>query len=177
MSIEIRQVDINHEGFANWAPHNLLPYMTPDGSTYAPGRMKLWLGMEAPLSRTQQPKIDFEHPHLAERFKEIIGVSFDYCLITYSGNVNPIGIAPHRDASSLSYEAWGLNITGTCVFNYWEQRKGFGPGPAQGYPLHGLPSHVIKMEPGTLVHFNSKNPHQAIPSINRWAANFWMRKA
>jgi hypothetical protein len=177
MSIETRQIQLPEKWTDLAFERRFGLQMKLDPSTYAKDRKIVWLGKEPPLSRSGSVKPGMSWPvALKERLQLIIGWEFDYCLLTYSGSERAYGIQQHRDAGSLSYEAYGLNLTGTCTFEYWEQRRGFGPGQSHGNPESGPPSHIISMTPGTLVRFNSKNPHAAYPSPNRWAMNFWKAK-
>lgn len=161
-----------------WLVKSITPHLRPDVSNYAKGRMRAWLRTEPPLSTKQQTKSGIEvSDKIWNRLQEIINWSFDYCLVTYSGNEVAIGISPHRDSSFAAYEAMGLNVSGTCRFSYWNERNGFdATKPTNKFPVEGPPSHVVELKPGDLVRFNCKNVHAAEPSTNRWNMNFWKRK-
>lgn len=174
MSIEVRNITPWDEVW--WERKlntNFLSALKLDSSSYAKGRRRIWLDRQPSLS--SYDKLDAcvsttQSSRLRDYLKELIKWDFDYCLLTNSGPEGH-GITLHRDAGSLSYEGYGINLTGTCDFNYLEQRRGFGPGPTSE-EVH----HTVQMWPGTVVHFNTKNPHSAIPSPNRWAVNLWKAK-
>lgn len=162
----------------SWLEKDIAPRLTPDKSNYAKNRMRAWLRTEPPLGNTQpfRPGIPMSDPMWA-RLQEIVSWKFDYCLVTYSGMTEAIGITPHRDASYADWEALGLNVSGTCRFSYWNDRLSFGRGPSsETCPFPGNPSNVIDLVPGDLVRFNCKNVHSAEPSANRWNMNFWKKK-
>lgn len=166
------------ERLHKWLERHVRPALTPDVSNYAKGRQRCWLGVEPPLGPTQPFRKGLEIPEDRwHRLQELIDWQFDYCLVTYSGDVVPVGITPHRDASYADYEAYGLNVVGTCRFSYWEDRMGFGyTQKRSGIKYDDPPSHVVDLTPGQVTRFNCKNLHAAEPSPQRWGMNFWRAK-
>lgn len=160
-----------------WLEGIIRPNLKLDVSNYAKGRKTLWLRYEPQLNSSQVHQGFPVSDGIWNRLQELIEWRFDYCLITNSGSEST-GIAPHRDASYASYEAYGLNVNGECEFYYWESRKSFGYSKAS-ITLDAKvdrPTHKLVLKPGDVVHFNSKNEHSAIPSPNRWNVNFWRKK-
>jgi len=158
-----------------WLEQYVKPRLGSDVSGYARGRRRAWLGIEPALtdSYKAKPGVPIE-PVIHERLVQLISWDFDYCLVTYS-DVQAIGITPHRDAKYADYEARGLNVSGTCKFDYWCGRQGFGrsPNTREFNPKVDPPTHSYQLTPGSVVRFNCKNLHAAIPSACRWNINFW----
>jgi len=154
------------------------PYLTPDVSNYAKGRLRVWVGTEPSLSPRGWARPGLQvHSDVVDAFAEIIGWEFDYWLVTYSGDRQAVGIQPHRDAGYADYEAYGLNCVGECTFSYWNDRKAFGYARSSGTAsMNGAPTDIVRMVPGTVVRFNCKNPHAADPLPGRWGMNFWRAK-
>ncbi len=173
--IETRHV--NSTAIAAWCESYLKPRLAPDVSSYSRGRLRCWLGDEPHLGGRYPPSPGVEVDDATwEALERWVEWRFDYCLVTWSGP-DAAGILPHRDASTLGYEVIGWNLTGTSTFHYWQGRQTFGRTPdIKGYRPSDPPTHVIRMEPGTLVRFNAKNYHSADPSPNRWGMNFWRAK-
>ncbi len=160
-----------------WCEKILRPQLTKDVSNYAVGRERLWLHHEPMLFKPFHTKPAVEcHPKTWNRLRELIEWEFDYCLVTYSGTQG-IGISPHRDAGYANYEAYGLNISGTCEFHYWNDRQSFTGGVSSGFAPHTQPAtDILHLKAGDVTRFNCKNLHSATPSANRWAMNFWRKK-
>lgn len=151
------------------------PHLTPDKSSYAPGRLRAWLGVEPSLHPAFPMKLAL--PVSDETwtwFEAAIGWRFDYALVTYSGDEasGVKGIAPHRDAAYASPLARGWHLSGSCTFSYWPERGGFGGGTS-AEPRSRM---NIELQPGDLWQFDCKNLHAAAPSPGRWAMNFWKAK-
>lgn len=190
--IEVTHTLANCDRLAAWLERTIRPQLRPDVSNYAKSRLRAWLRTEPPLSapRDAVPGVPVAD-RLWDRLAELIEWRFDYCLVTYSGDEQPIGITPHRDAGFANYEARNLHLTGECKFDYWldypefryttrEGRTPYQVNPRTGkVTLHGKvvePTHNLIMQPGNVVIFNAKNPHAASPSSKRWNLNFWRRK-
>jgi len=174
--IETVKILQEHLELSQLLEKNIKPYMTPDVSSYARGRLRAWLKYEPSLFAPIVLKPAVPVPdQVWIGLQKLIGWDFNYCLATFSGKDEPTGILPHRDAAYADYEAYGLNVTETCEFKYWMGRESFGSVPdTHGYnPEKDLPTHVLNLVPGQLIRFNCKNIHQAIPSSNRWNLNFW----
>lgn len=175
--IETHRLEYDEEELREYLDRTVRPHMTPDISNYAKGRLRVWIGTEPSLSKHGKPKPGLQLPKMAQAFADRINWPFDYCLVTYSGDVNPIGISPHRDASYADYEAYGWNLVGESKFLYWNDRQSFGKSASSGMAPHsGPPTHEINLAPGTVVRFNCKNLHAAIPLPRRWGVNFWRAK-
>jgi hypothetical protein len=173
--ISTRQLELDTDRWASFLAANVRPHLKPDVSSYAKGRLRVWLGEEPNLGRPgTRPGLVV--PGLCAALEEIIDWPFDYCLVTYSGDEQATGILPHRDASYANYEAMGLNIIGRSRFLYWNDRQDFGKAPSSGVKGDGPPTHDLVLTPGTLVRFNCKNLHQSVPEPRRWNMNFWRAK-
>ena len=159
-----------------WLETAITPRLRPDVSGYARGRMRAWLGVEPSLTDPVRltPGVPLNES-LKKRLADVIDWSYDYALVTYSGESVPIGITPHRDARYADYEAVGLNVSGTCEFRYWEGRQSFGKSRSvvEHTPSVDPPTHTLTLQPGDCVRFNCKNFHSASPSVDRWNINFW----
>lgn len=178
--IEIVRNIGNTKRLAAWLEANVRTHLVPDVSNYAKGRLRVWLNTEPSLTnptRLSESRLQVNET-LTKRLQEIIEWPFDYCLITYSGDDNAIGISPHRDASYADYEAYTLNLTGDALFEYWNERQSFGYSrDTVDLGANAPPTSVLSLTSGDLVHFNCKNKHAASPSTKRWSLNFWKAKA
>ena len=158
-----------------WLEQYVKPRLGSDISGYARGRRRAWLGIEPALTDSYKAKPGLPlTTAIQERLTELISWHFDYALVTYSDE-QAIGITPHRDAKYADYEARGLNVSGTCQFDYWNGRQGFGrsPNKQEFNPKVDPPTHSYQLVPGSVVRFNCKNLHAATPSACRWNINFW----
>lgn len=162
-----------------WLENHIGPHLTEDVSSYARGRKRAWLNIEPTLTNPvrELPAVYVPEAYM-KALAERIEWEFDYCLVTFSGVLDAKGIAPHRDASYADYEAYGLNVSGTCLFNYWNGRPSFGEAVEKVVynPKVHKPTHRFMLEPGEILRFNCKNLHSAEPSPARWNMNFWRRK-
>jgi hypothetical protein len=141
--------------------------LLPDVSNYAKGRLRLWLNKEPMLFSPFDIKPGFQvKDKIILRLQEIIEWDFDYALVTYSGDTNPIGIGPHRDAGYAAYEAMSINVSGECEFKFWPIRDSKG----QDEPI------ITILKPGDVTSFNCKHLHSANPTVKRWNINFWKKK-
>jgi hypothetical protein len=164
-------------GILTWLERTIRPALTKDISNYAKGRLRCWIGVEPSLSSPTKLFQGFEAPKALTRLEELIEWKFDYCLATYSGDEEPIGISAHRDASYANYEAYSLNITGEAQFDYWEERESFGYSKAvRILAPESEPTDSLILTGGKLFHFNCKNRHAATPGPKRWSLNFWRAK-
>lgn len=148
---------------ASWLETHIRPFLAPDVSSYAPGRLRCWLGTEPSLSRPvkEKPAVPFpDDSH--ELLEDTLGFYFTYCLVTYSGDTLPAaGIHWHQDAPAFAPLAHGWNVTGTATFLY------HSPSSVNAE------SHMLVA--GDLVRFDCKQRHAAWPSPRRWNLNFWTR--
>jgi len=163
---------------ARWLEAEVKPQLTGDVSNYSKGRPRCWLRIEPGLISKIKDQPGVHTPNEYWEFLEwITGWRFDYCLVTYSGDETPVGITPHRDSGFADYEAYGLNITSTSEFRYWNARNSFGfSHPVRELTAYDPPTHVVEQTPGMVTRFNCKNIHAAIPQPKRWAMNFWRKK-
>lgn len=163
----------NEEKINQYLRSHFLPYLKPDVSSYAKGRLRIWLNGQPKLHERDMSSANLDTSE-ASKFRiyltDLLGWKGDWYLLTYSGE-DASGISLHRDATPLSYEAYGINLTGRCKFTYHEQRRGYSSGPTGPTVVWN-----IDLLPGSVVHFNSKNPHAAIPSAGRWGVNIWRKK-
>lgn len=188
--IEVIKTVPNPENLEAWLSKTVRKALKPDISKYAKGRLRAWLGDEpmlfAPFDVRPGLQVD---ERITARLKELIEWNFDFCLVTYSGDTDPVGIAPHMDAGYADFEARSIHVSGECQFDYWQARDTFGAGPRKtDYHLDrstgtvmldgrpAVPTHTLLLKPGQVTAFNSKNPHAASPSVARWNINFWKRK-
>jgi hypothetical protein len=191
--IEIYKTLPNPEKLQAWLEKIVRPALRPDVSNYAKGRLRAWLGQEpmlfAPFDTKPGVPVDQK---LLDRLAELIEWPFDFCLVTYSGDTTPVGIAPHMDAGYADFEAHSVHVSGQCRFDYWMNRPTLGRGPATGdfhldrtdYTVRRsepdgrpvMPTTVALLQPGDVIRFNCKNPHAALPDVKRWNLNFWRRK-
>lgn len=174
-----------------WLEGTVRPALTPDVSNYAKGRLRVWLCREpmlfAPFNVVPAfPVAD----NIMARLAELIEWRFDFCLVTYSGDAQPVGITPHYDAGYAAFEARSIHVSGECRFDYWMDRPEVGP--CKGRDLFTLdrktytvlgpdgkpadPTASVRLVPGEVTTFNCKNPHSATPGPRRWNINFWRAK-
>ncbi len=143
--------------------------MKEDVSSYAKGRNRIWLNAHWDL---KNKKFDTEDCLKNERLWEIlksIWPEAEIGLLTYSGKENPKGINLHRDDSYADYESWGIQLSGTCQFDYAGGYKNFKW--EQDRDEEYIKSYILN--PGDVYRFNCKNRHSAIPSEDRYAINLW----
>lgn len=146
-----------------WLEARVRPFLKPDVSNYAKGRMRAWIGTEPSLHRAFPPKpgIDVSDEEWAW-LQGLLAFPFDYALVTWSG-AEATGILPHRDAGYAAPVALGWNLSGTCRFDYFEEET-------------GSPSHSLALMAGDVIRFDCKKRHAAQPSANRWGMNLWRAK-
>lgn len=176
--IEITRTLTQPGRIANWLESIVRPHLSQDVSNYAKGRLRCWLNVEPHLGTRGGTKPGLPvHQSIINRMAELIDWQFDYCLVTYSGDQEAIGIDPHRDAGYADYEAYGLTVSGESLFRYWEGREAFGYAPETNRLTANDPStHQIVVKPGMVTRFNCKNIHSAEPGTGRWGLNFWRAK-
>lgn len=155
-----------------WLETRIKPLLKPDVSSYAKGRLRLWLSSEpslaAPARIIRPAPIPDSYLY---RLQDVIGWEFNFCLATYSGDGGSEqgegkGIRPHRDAGYAAPIARTLQIAGEAQFNYWEDRE--------ARPSDKFTPYVIR--PGCYFEFNCKHLHQCRPRPGRWALHFWRAK-
>ena len=133
-----------------------------DVSNYAPGRMRVWLQHEAPLSDNQNFQSGTQDTKLWTWCKEVAKESGmkeipEVGLAIYGDR----GIKLHRDASFAAPEAVSINL-GAVEFLY---------DPTRGFS-DNLESHIL--DRGEVMLFDSKHRHAAVePASNRWCIVLW----
>lgn len=188
--IALQHIVPNPDRIVNWLDTTIRPVLKPDVSNYAKGRLRAWIGVEpmlfAPFDTKPAVPIDQK---ILDRLAEIIEWPFDFCLVTYSGDTDPVGIAPHMDAGYADFEARSIHLSGECQLDYWASRTTLGRSPQTtpflvdrgtgvvsltGQPVE--PTTRVLLQPGQVTAFNCKCPHAASPGVRRWNANFWRKK-
>lgn len=126
-----------------------------DISNYSKDRLIFWVCVEANLYKSNNPfKKAFVHKELFILLKKIIPEA-DLFLIHFGKGINP-----HRDASSLNKEAFGLQIQGEARFLYASENKDIDS--------------FLELKQGDLFSFNSKHLHGSDNiSQDRLAINAW----
>lgn len=189
--IEVFNRIVRPDWTVRWLEKNVRPHLSKDISSYAQGRLRVWLRVEPDLRGGPDMQGIPVSDNNWDALQNQVGWPFDYALVTYSGDGQVgAGINPHRDASYADYEAVSVHLTGECRFSYWEGRHGFGNSPntvnyqlpsrgavvvvVDGVPVQ--PTAVIVPQHGDVLRFNCKNLHQSEPSPGRWNINFWRKK-
>jgi len=188
--IELRHTVPNPDKIVTWLESTIRPALRPDVSNYAKGRLRAWLGVEPMLFAPfdTKPAVPTD-PKILDRLAELIEWDFDYCLVTYSGDTDPVGISPHMDAGYADFEARSIHLSGECLFEYWASRTTLGRSPTtkaftlnrqtESVELEGnltCATTAVNLQPGQVVAFNCKCPHAATPGVRRWNVNFWRKK-
>jgi len=184
----------------NSIPDELIDYinqnrnkLTADVSNYAKGRLRAWIGLEAPLTDKQtfepapfpftdrlwnwldkfcRTKLQFE-PEIA-----LLHVGGADCSdpeeTPLDGNGGECGIKQHRDAGYADFRAVGINLIGEATFGY----QALYPDQDKWSKTWDKTAklQIVKMTRGTCVAFNCKNPHFAQVGPNRWCINAWRIK-
>lgn len=167
------------QNIEKWLNETIRPTLTPDVSKYAQGRLRAWLNVEPNLYPpfAVNPGIEVSGG-IWSRLQTLLEWPFDFCLATYSGDENPIGIGPHRDAGYADFEACSLNVSGQCKFEYWKERwYTHKAKPITPINPNDPPTDMKILLPGQVHLFNCKNLHAATPGTKRWCLNFWKKKA
>jgi hypothetical protein len=146
-----------------------LAHLKEDVSSYAKGRCRTWLNMHWDLKNRIFDKNEcLRNPRLWEIMLSIWPEA-QIGLLTYSGKTDPKGISLHRDDSYADYESVGIQLTGTCLFEYM--------GGYRHFHWHAdkdtEEKKTFNLKPGDVFRFNCKNRHSAIPSVDRYAINLW----
>ena len=149
---------------------NVEPHLGKDVSSYAPGRRRIWLPYEAPLTDTMKFQVALQDERLWNFILKLCAM-FDWQpdlgLVSKGG-----GIKPHRDAGYANFRAMGINL-GPVTWCYEHSYPEFNWTPPEGCIN---PPEVIKipMTGGEVFEFNSKNLHWTEGvDPDRWAFNLW----
>jgi hypothetical protein len=164
--------------------------LTADVSNYAKGRLRAWIGLEAPLTDKQKFKVapfgfkDKLWIWLNDFCKNKLNFSPEIGLLhvggadcsdpedePLDGNGGECGIKRHRDAGYADFRAVGINLIGEATFGY----QSFYPNQDRWSKEQNANAklEIVKMSRGTCVVFNCKNPHFAQVGPNRWCINAW----
>jgi len=141
----------------------VLPNLVADVSSYAAGRMRIWMPYEAPLDSPANNKRPFMPGLLDEEVWNWIkaiclkhGFVAATCLISKGGAINP-----HRDTTYAEPWAMGINL-GKCSWSIGRTRE-----TASDF-------YTMELTGGEVFKFNSKHVHKVENvSPDRWAINIW----
>lgn len=148
---------------------HVAPHLAPDVSSYAPGRTRAWLQIEAPLGPTQPwlPGLASARlwPWLVQVWQRRWPASEPDLGLAIRGDH---GIAWHRDASYACPGAVIVNF-GTCRFGIDGDRNSPNGDPRR--PLH------YRLDPGVAYSFDCKHQHRVIDADeDRWSIVLWRQK-
>jgi len=141
----------------------VLPNLVADVSSYAAGRMRIWMPYEAPLDSPANNNRPFMPGLLDEEVWNWIkaiclkhGFVAATCLISKGGAINP-----HRDTTYAEPWAMGINL-GKCSWSIGRTRE-----TASDF-------YTMELTGGEVFKFNSKHVHKVENvSPDRWAINIW----
>ena len=153
---------------AHLARH-VAPHLTPDVSSYARGRQRAWLGIEAPLGPTQpwRPGLASERlwPWLTRVWQRFHPASDPAVGLAIHGDT---GIAWHRDAAYAKNDALIVNL-GPATFEIDAERDS-----ANGRPLDPV---SLDLRPGDILAFDCKHQHRVVDADpTRWSVVLWRLK-
>lgn len=142
---------------------DIAPFLQPDISSYAPGRMRTWMPYKAPLDTTANMNAPFEPGVLhGELWQWIVDLCHKYgmkaqtCLISKGGNINP-----HRDTTYADAWAMGINL-GVCNWHIASDRDS------------AQTDYSMALNGGEVFSFNTKHVHAVTNAApDRWAINVW----
>ena len=142
---------------------DVLPNLQADVSSYAKGRMRVWLPYEAPLDSPQS----FDRPFIpgllhGELWQFIVdlcakhGFTAKVALASKGGSIKP-----HRDTTYAAEWSFGINL-GECIWNIASSRD---------LPK---PDYSMQLKGGEVFKFNCKHVHSVVNAVpDRWAINVW----
>lgn len=145
------------------------PHLAPDVSSYARGRRRAWLQIEAPLGPTQpwRPGLASHRlwPWLVAIWQRIDPRTCPAVGIAIQGDT---GIAWHRDASYAQVRAVLVNLE-PCAFEIDRDRD--SPNGRPGDPLS------LDLQGGEVLAFDCKHQHRVVdPDPSRWSIVLWRLK-
>lgn len=149
---------------------HVAPHLAPDVSSYAPGRTRAWLQVEAPLGPAQPWRPGLASARLWP-WLETVWRRHDPDTLPDLGLAirGDTGIRWHRDASYARPAAVIVNL-GRCVFEIDRDRDS-----RPGRP--GDPLSVRLDGPGHVFAFDCKHQHRVVsPAADRWSIVLWRRK-
>lgn len=142
---------------------DVLPNLQADISSYAKGRMRVWMPYEAPLDSPNSPNRPFIPGLLHDELWQFIvdlcakhGFTAQLALASKGGSIKP-----HRDTTYAAAWSFGINL-GECDWQIASTRDSAKPD----YSMHLTGGEVFK--------FNSKHTHAVVNAKpDRWAINVW----
>ena len=148
---------------------HLKPCLSPDVSTYAPGRTRAWLEIEAPLGPTQTWKqglhSDMLWPWLTRAWQKVWPATAPQLGLAIHGDH---GIRWHRDATYACGPCMIVNL-GPCTFQIDQHRNG-----PNGHPVD---IQDFRLSSGELLAFDCKHQHRGLDAApQRWSVVLWRRK-
>jgi hypothetical protein len=165
--------DITPETQAAMISHfeeTLVPLLTPDVSSYAKGRERVWLQAEPTLTRNYSLTKAHGDDRIWSWIIKQIWPQADIGLVTRG----PVGIGMHRDATYAGWTAYAINLGEDVTWGYRECYKDYCYGPQDD----NAPVTEIKIKAGQCFKFNPKNQHGVLSEITdkRWSINLWELK-
>lgn len=148
---------------------HVAPHLAPDVSSYAKGRQRAWLEIEAPLGRAQpwRPGLASHRlwPWLAAVWRRIDPHTDPQVGLAIRGDT---GIAWHRDASFAHARAVLVNL-GPCTFELDRARDSSNGHPADPVSL--------ELRGGEVLDFDCKHQHRVLDAVpSRWSVVLWRLK-
>jgi len=149
---------------------NINPILGQDVSSYAPGRRRIWLPYEAPLSNARPFEKGLQDDKI---WSYLTSVCAQFNWQPELGLISKGGlISPHRDTTFADFRSIGINL-GKVTWCY-----------SRSYPMFSWvpdeqridPPEVTKLEMtgGEVFEFNCKNVHWTEDvDPNRWGINLW----
>lgn len=142
---------------------DIAPFLQPDISSYAPGRMRTWMPYKAPLDTPKNMNTPFQpgvlHDELWQWIVDLChkyGMKAQTCLISKGGNINP-----HRDTTYAAEWAMGINL-GACNWHIASDRDS------------AKTDYSMALNGGEVFSFNTKHVHAVTNAApDRWAINVW----
>jgi hypothetical protein len=158
----------NQRRICDHLSQEIAPHLSPDSSSYASGRSRLWLQHQPSFARDYTLSAGHVDQRLWGYFERLLPSRIDCGLVTRG----PVGISMHRDASYAQYRAFGVNLGEQVTFGYREVYREYRYSPDQ---QAFAPVQEITLQPGDVYEFCCKNPHGIMSPItaSRWSINFW----
>ncbi|MGB5631361.1 MAG: hypothetical protein WBM86_01110, partial [Waterburya sp.] len=147
--------------------------LNQDVSQYAQGRQNFWLGTRWNLKEKQFESSGTWNSKLWELCKRVYPDA-DMALITYSGDEASAGINLHRDDSYAAFEARSISIESLSgQVTKWQMQQTYPGMNWVEKQNSNSPLTDFKLPSGSMIAFNCKNPHAALPGKGRWSINLW----
>lgn len=147
--------------------------LNQDVSQYAQGRQNFWLGTRWNLKEKQFESSGTWNSKLWELCKRVYPDA-DMALITYSGDEASAGISLHRDDLYAAFEARSISIESLSgQVTKWQMQQTYPGMNWVKKQNSNSPLTDFKLPSGSMIAFNCKNPHAALPGKGRWSINLW----